>query len=91
VRSLFDATGGDDHLLLGLDLVGEEERMMAMYDNSISVAVAHNLYRVLSRELGSNFNKVNYKLVIKWVRGESEGRIEGYNVPTSRQQIIIPP
>jgi len=89
--SLFDRSGGDDYLLLGLDLAGEEKRMIAMYDSPLGRGMRCNIFRVLNRELGANFNVDEYRDVLKWVRSEDEGRVEMYFAPKHQQHVVIPP
>jgi len=89
--SLFDKSDGDDYLLLGLDLAGEEKRMLAMYDNPLAHGVRSNIFHVFNRELGANFNENGYRHVLKWVRSENEGRIEMYFAPKRQQHVVIPP
>jgi L-histidine N-alpha-methyltransferase len=98
VRSLFDSNkhGGEDYLLLGIDLVGEEnrrteKRTITVSDNSLSAAIRRNHFLVLNRELLTNFSEDAYKVAVEWVRDENESRVEVYNVTTTQQHIVIPP
>ena len=94
VNSMFSANQSErngDYLLLGLDLVGEEERMLAMYDNPPIMALRHNYLTVLNRELGANFNADAYKVIVKWSRMETEGKAEAYFVSKRQQHVVIPP
>lgn len=95
VQTLFSAKNAEnengDYLLLGLDLVGEEKRMLAAYGSDIAAATRFNLLRVINRELGANFDEGGYKSENKWLRTETEGRIEGFLTSKRAQRVVIPP
>ncbi len=59
LRELTDGLGPDDHLLLGLDLVKDIDRLEAAYDDSQGVTAAFNknVLAVMNRELDADFDE----------------------------------
>jgi len=91
IRTLFaQQSSGGDHLLLGVDLIGPESRMLAAYDNQPANLFNRNLLKVLNREIGTNF-PLDYDAFhreVKW--NAKEGRIEVYFRATRAQHIVVP-
>jgi L-histidine N-alpha-methyltransferase len=58
LRGLRKVMGGEDHLLLGTDLVKDPRIIEAAYDDSAGVTAQFNLnlLHILNRELGANFD-----------------------------------
>ncbi|MFF5719084.1 L-histidine N(alpha)-methyltransferase [Streptomyces buecherae] len=59
-----------DALLLGTDLVKEEETLLAAYDDAAGVTAAFNknVLSVLNRELGADFDPADFTHVAHWDR-----------------------
>jgi L-histidine N-alpha-methyltransferase len=59
LRELADGLAADDHLLLGLDLVKDIDRLEAAYDDSQGVTAAFNknVLAVMNRELDADFDE----------------------------------
>ena len=62
----------NEHLLLGTDLVKDEARLVAAYDDSLGVTAAFNLnvLHVINRELGADFDVERYAHVAMWNAAE---------------------
>ena len=78
-RFLFDLDcmmGHGDRLLLGTDLVKDEARLLAAYDDSrgITAAFNRNVLHVLNRELHASFDPDRFEHVALW--NDEEKRIE---------------
>jgi L-histidine N-alpha-methyltransferase len=74
-RFLFDLNctmAGSDHLLLGTDLVKDERRIVAAYDDpgGVTAAFNRNVLAVLNRELGAHFDLSSFEHVARWNAGE---------------------
>ncbi len=70
-RFLFDldcTMDGDDHLLLGADLVKDPARLVAAYDDAAGVTAEfnRNVLHVLNRELGATFEPERFEHVARW-------------------------
>lgn len=61
--------GPDDAFLLGTDLVKEESRLVAAYDDEAGVTADfnRNVLRVLRRELGAELDEEDFDHVARWV------------------------
>ncbi len=61
-----------DHLLLGTDLVKDEARIVAAYDDRAGVTAAfnRNVLAVVNRELGADFDVDAFEHVARWNREE---------------------
>lgn len=79
-----------DALLLGTDLVKEEERLIAAYDDPTGVNAAFNLNLLgrINRELDGNFNLGRFAHRIRYVRDLQ--RIEMHLESRQRQRVTIP-
>jgi L-histidine Nalpha-methyltransferase len=57
-----------DHLLVGTDLVKDEARIVAAYDDSAGVTAQfnRNVLRVVNRSLGANFAPWRFEHVARW-------------------------
>jgi L-histidine Nalpha-methyltransferase len=76
LRSLADALDPGEWLLLGVDLVKDEERLLAAYDDSAGVTADfnRNVLAVVNRELRGGFDLDAFEHVARW---DAEGeRIE---------------
>ncbi|GAA2572799.1 L-histidine N(alpha)-methyltransferase [Actinomadura fulvescens] len=64
--------GADDALLLGADLVKDEERLVRAYDDASGVTAEfnRNVLRVINRELGADFVPEAFEHVARWDAGE---------------------
>jgi L-histidine Nalpha-methyltransferase len=79
-----------DGFLIGMDLVKDEERLLAAYDDPLGVTAAFNrnvLVRI-NRELGGNFVLEAFAHRALWNREFS--RVEMHLVSRSRQRVAIP-
>ena len=65
-----------DALLLGTDLVKDEEILVAAYDDAAGVTAAFNknVLRVVNRELGADFDPGDFDHVALWDAGERVDR-----------------
>ena len=69
ILSDFQASmGPDDHLLLGTDLIKDEKRLVAAYDDSEGVTAAfnRNVLNVLNNVLGATFHPAAFDHVALW-------------------------
>jgi L-histidine Nalpha-methyltransferase len=68
LRTLRDAFGQGDMLLLGVDLVKDPAKLMAAYDDSAGVSTAFNknLLSVLNAHVGADFNPDAFDHVVTW-------------------------
>ena len=64
--------GSGDTLLAGFDLVKDERRLLAAYDDAAGVTGAfnRNVLRVLDRELGAGFDPGEFEHVARWDSAE---------------------
>ena len=62
-----------DHLLIGTDLVKDEERLVRAYDDGAGVTAAFNknVLAVINRELSADFDLDAFEHVARWNRDES--------------------
>lgn len=70
-RFLDDLAGvmdGDDHLLVGIDLVKDEAKIVAAYDDARGVTAAFNRNALLAldRELRADFDPLDFDHVARW-------------------------
>lgn len=79
-----------DHLLIGMDLIKSEEKLIAAYDDEAGVTASFNLNVLtrLNRELGANFDTGNFTHEARWNRRQS--RVEMHLVSRSKQYIEFP-
>lgn len=79
-----------DHLLIGMDLIKEEKRLISAYDDAAGVTASFNLNVLarLNRELGANFDLDNFIHEARWSCTKS--RIEMHLISTSEQHIEFP-
>jgi L-histidine N-alpha-methyltransferase len=68
LRSVADALGAGDALLLGLDLVKDPTRIEAAYNDSAGVSerFQRNALAHLDRELGSDFGRARFAYMAEW-------------------------
>jgi L-histidine N-alpha-methyltransferase len=61
--------GSFDHLLLGVDLVKDPDRLRAAYDDAAGVTAEcnRNALRVLNRELDADFDPDAYDHIARWM------------------------
>jgi dimethylhistidine N-methyltransferase len=78
-----------DHLLLGTDLVKDEQRMVAAYNDALGVTAAftRNLLVRLNRELGADFDVTTFRHEARWVAEAS--RMEMHLVSQTVQSVRI--
>ena len=76
LREIAAGLGPDDHLLIGLDLVKDIDRLEAAYDDSQGVTAAFNknVLAVMNRELDANFDEQRFEHVA--VFEKDQGQIE---------------
>jgi len=81
---------GGDALLLGTDMVKDEEILLAAYDDSEGVTAEFNLniLRRLNRELGADFDSGGFRHRVCWNRAAS--RIEMHLESLREQCVRIP-
>ena len=79
-----------DGLLLGTDLVKDEDILLAAYDDEQGVTADFNLniLRRLNRELCSDFDSAGFRHRVRWNRAES--RIEMHLESLCEQDVQIP-
>ena len=79
-----------DVLLLGTDLVKDEEILLAAYDDNQGVTADFNLniLRRLNRELGADFDSAGFRHRARWNRADS--RIEMHLESLREQNVRIP-
>jgi L-histidine N-alpha-methyltransferase len=78
-----------DFFLLGVDLVKDEQRMVAAYDDPTGVTAAFNLNLLgrINRELDANFDLRAFIHEVRW--NESERRIEMHLLSQCEQSVHI--
>jgi len=78
-----------DGLLLGTDMVKDEQTLLAAYDDNDGVTAAFNLnlLRRLNRELGANFEVACFRHRVLW--NSAECRIEMHLESTREQDVRI--
>jgi L-histidine N-alpha-methyltransferase len=74
LRAIADGLGRNDHLLLGLDLVKDIDRLEAAYDDSQGVTAAFNknLLAVMNRELDADFDEARFAHVAVFEKDTSQ-------------------
>jgi L-histidine N-alpha-methyltransferase len=79
-----------DSLLLGTDMVKDEQTLLAAYDDSEGVTAAFNLNILhrLNRELGANFDATCFRHRALW--NPTESRMEMHLESTREQDVSIP-
>jgi len=79
-----------DALLLGTDMVKDEEALLAAYDDREGVTAEFNLnlLRRLNRELGVDFDSAGFRHRVRWNRTDS--RIEMHLESLREQNVRIP-
>jgi L-histidine Nalpha-methyltransferase len=90
LRILHGTMGRGDGFLIGMDLVKDEERLLAAYDDPLGVTSAFNrnvLVRT-NRELGGNFALDAFVHRALW--NEPSSRVEMHLVSRSRQRVVVP-
>jgi L-histidine Nalpha-methyltransferase len=90
LRNLRSELRAGDALLLGTDMVKDEEALVRAYDDSGGVTAAFNLNILhrLNRELGANFDTGCFRHRARWNRAES--RMEMHLESTRDQCVNIP-
>jgi L-histidine Nalpha-methyltransferase len=90
LRVLHGTMDRGDGFLIGMDLVKDEERLLAAYDDPLGVTAAFNrnvLVRI-NRELGGNFVLDAFAHRALW--NETSSRVEMHLVSRYRQRVVIP-
>jgi hypothetical protein len=79
-----------DQMLIGLDLIKDDPRLLLAYDDATGITGAFNLNLLarLSRELDANFQLRNFKYLAIWNAAES--RIEMHLESVCQQTVRIP-
>lgn len=79
-----------DALLLGTDMVKDEEILLAAYDDRQGVTAEFNLnlLRRINRELGADFDSAGFRHRVRWNRADS--RIEMHLESLREQYVRIP-
>ena len=79
-----------DVLLLGTDMVKNEEILLAAYDDSEGVTADFNMniLQRLNRELGADFKCAGFRLRVRWNRADSQ--IEMHLESLREQYVQIP-
>jgi L-histidine N-alpha-methyltransferase len=74
LRTIADGLGRNDHLLLGLDLVKDIDRLEAAYDDSQGVTSAFNknVLLVMNRELHADFDETRFVHVAVFEKDASQ-------------------
>jgi L-histidine Nalpha-methyltransferase len=74
LRTIADRLGRNDHLLLGLDLVKDIDRLEAAYDDSQGVTAAFNknVLAVMNRELHADFDETRFVHVAVFEKDASQ-------------------
>jgi L-histidine N-alpha-methyltransferase len=73
-RAIADILGRNDHLLLGLDLVKDIDRLEAAYDDGEGVTAAFNknVLAVMNRELDADFDETRFEHVAVFEKDASQ-------------------
>ncbi|MHB1519270.1 MAG: L-histidine N(alpha)-methyltransferase [Acidimicrobiales bacterium] len=81
--------GPEDHLLIGTDLVKDEARLVAAYDDAggVTAEFNRNVLHVLNRELGADFAPERFEHVARW--NEGARRMEMWLRADSEQRVTI--
>ena len=89
LQNLRDQLQAGDALLLGTDLVKDEQTLLAAYDDSDGITAEFNLnvLRRLNRELGANFDVACFRHRVVW--NSTESRIEMHLESTREQDVSI--
>lgn len=90
LRNLRSELRAGDALLLGTDMVKDDETLVRAYDDRAGITAAFNLniLRRLNRELGANFDIGLFRHRARWNRVES--RMEMHLESTCDQHVWIP-
>jgi L-histidine Nalpha-methyltransferase len=90
LQMLRAALSAGDSLLLGVDLVKDEDELLLAYDDPLGVTAAFNLNLLAraNRELEADFDLRSFKHRALW--NESASRVEMQLVSTKRQRVQVP-
>ncbi len=92
LRTIAEGLGPDDHLLLGLDLVKDIDRLEAAYDDAQGVTAAFNknVLAVMNRELGADFDERRFAHVAVFEKETSqiEMRLRALDAHTVRLEAL---
>ena len=89
LRNIGSQLRSEDTLVLGTDLVKEESKLIAAYDDDEGVTAAFNLNILnrLNNELGADFDLARFRHCVRW--NSVESRIEMHLESTCEQSIQI--
>ncbi len=89
IALIADLVGKDGGLLIGFDLIKDEETLVAAYDDSkgITAAFNKNILTHINRELKADFNPDEFKH--EAIFNEAESRMEMHLVSPKEQQVSI--
>jgi L-histidine Nalpha-methyltransferase len=92
LRTIADGLGRGDHLLLGLDLVKDIDRLEAAYDDNQGVTAAFNknVLAVMNRELDADFDETRFAhvAVFEKDRSQIEMRLRAIEPHTVRVPVL---
>lgn len=90
LRILHGTMGRGDGFLIGMDLVKDQWRLLAAYDDPLGITSAfnRNLLVRINRELGGNFVLDAFAHRAVW--NEQASRVEMHLVSRSRQRVVVP-
>jgi L-histidine N-alpha-methyltransferase len=89
LREIASGLGNDDHLLLGLDLVKDIDRLEAAYDDSRGVTAAFNknVLAVMNRELDADFDDTRFEHVAVYEKDPAQIEMRLRAVDTHTVQV----
>ncbi|MGO9874434.1 MAG: L-histidine N(alpha)-methyltransferase [Acidimicrobiia bacterium] len=89
LREIASGLGSDDHLLLGLDLVKDIDRLEAAYDDSRGVTAAFNknVLAVMNRELDADFDDARFEHVAVYEKDPAQIEMRLRAVDTHTVQV----
>lgn len=90
LRNLASILRPGDALLLGTDMIKDEETLLAAYNDAAGVTAEfnRNVLRRLNREMGADFDLANFRHIATW--NPRESRIEMHLQALRRQSIHFP-
>ncbi len=89
LREIASGLGSDDHLLLGVDLVKDIDRLEAAYDDSRGVTAAFNknVLAVMNRELDADFDDTRFEHVAVYEKDPAQIEMRLRAVDTHTVQV----
>jgi dimethylhistidine N-methyltransferase len=90
LRGVRDQLRPGDMLLLGTDMVKDEKKLIAAYDDAAGVTAEfnRNILHRLNRELGADFAVDHFSHCALW--NEAESRMEMHLISDVAQRVVIP-